>query len=112
MVAYAFPPAIRLTGDVSYLYNFYLNQGLGVSPGDSYHITVYRTERIKSTLPEKPQPMDETKVKRTGSGLELNNIELDNPEESVLQGQINMAAFRDYHDKGYLFKSLEAGTEE
>ncbi len=70
-------PALSLTGDISYVYNFYLNQGLGLSLGASYSFPLNIRKKVRSPLPEKPQPLDETKVKRTGTGLELSTIELD-----------------------------------
>ncbi len=75
-VSYAIFPSFSLLGDVHYLYNFYLNQGLGLSIGASFTLPLKRRERTIDTLPSRPELLEETTIKRTGKGLEISLIEL------------------------------------
>jgi tetratricopeptide (TPR) repeat protein len=73
----AISPALSILADAHYLYNFYLNQSLGLSIGASYTLPLTRRERPIDTLPSRPETLDETTIKRTGKGLEISSIELD-----------------------------------
>jgi tetratricopeptide (TPR) repeat protein len=75
--SYALTSSFSIQGDMSYLYNFYLNQGLGLSLGVSYSFPINRSERTINTMPVKPEPLQETTIKRTGKGLEISSIDLD-----------------------------------
>jgi hypothetical protein len=75
-LSYAISPTFGLLGDVHYLHNFYLNQGLGLSVGASYTLPLTRRERAIDILPSRPEPLEVTTIKRTGKGLEISVIEL------------------------------------
>ncbi len=75
-VSYTLIPSFSLVRDVHYLYNFYLNQGFGLSIGVSYILPVNKVERVKTPGTIRPELLEETTIKRTGKGLEISSIEL------------------------------------
>ncbi len=79
--SYNITPSFAIGLDAYYFYNYYLNQGMGVSLSASYTfpINMEIKPRIKNTLPSKPQPLKEEKpaIKRTGKGLEIIEIDLE-----------------------------------
>ncbi|MCK5672462.1 MAG: hypothetical protein KAH95_03755, partial [Spirochaetales bacterium] len=75
-VSYAVSPSFSLLGDVSYLYDFYFYQGLSASIGASYTLPINKIERVKTPSSIRPEPLEETTIKRTGKGLEISLIEI------------------------------------
>lgn len=75
-LSYAISPAFSLVADAHYLYNFYLNQGIGLSLGVSYFLPSGRIDRRLDNLPVRPELLEESTIKRTGKGLEISLIEL------------------------------------
>ncbi len=76
-VSYAFLPSFSLLGDVHYLYNFYLNQGLGLSIGASYTLPLQRRESTIDTRQTRPELLEATTNNKTGAGLIISSIKLD-----------------------------------
>lgn len=62
--SYIVSSSFSILGEFYYLQNFYLNQGIGISLGASYSLSL------------RPEPLEESTIKRTGKGLEISLIEL------------------------------------